>query len=619
MSKILLVGPPNAGKTTLYNLLTSSKEKTGNFHGVTATVASGDFTYKNKTFTICDLPGIYSLTPYSLEEKNAVRELKGDCECVICLIEAIYPLAGLRLINELKPLNKPIIAVITKSKLHNKRGGRFDLETFKTLSGVSAVKSEDLKGLKELILNAKFSNIKNFDTSELLSKIYTPSKRGKMDKILLNPLFCIFYSVALFSLVIFAVFSAVSPISKLSVALQNGFSKLSLIFSERLIEFGITDFVVTVCARALEATGALLGFIPQLVALNFFMLVVEDSGIAERYSFILGRYLKVLGLSGKSIFPLVSCLGCTALSCKLTNNAENKEVKNRTLNCMPFLPCSAKNAVLIFLCVKIFPHPEMVLIATYCFCVALLVLNAKICQRINPISVGEGIVELAPFAFPSLKKILKSSLDCLTSFIKKISFSVIAVGVIIGVLTSVTLDFNYTADLQSSMLCHFGKKIAVALKPIGLGDWKIVVSLISGLFAKETTLGTLEILYGDNFYLTTAQGVSFLVFFTLYPPCLVAISAIVEQNKKMGLLLAVKHLILGYIGALFAYIVLTKGVLFSIIMLSIIFGCVIFYEIIYSRRKRKTFTHCGKRGCGVFSLSQTSTQKGYKDKRQKNG
>ncbi len=616
MSRILLVGPPNAGKTTLFNALTNSREKTGNFHGVTATVATANYTYKGKIFCVSDLPGIYDLTPYSLEEKTAIEELKGEYDCILCVIEAVYPLAAITLLQQLKSTNKPIIAVITKCKLHKKRGGSFDTELFQRLSGVSAmeVDGNEVEPLKERLLNLERGKDFDFDCNRVLNMVYTPSKRGKADKLFLNPFFCVAFCLALFSLVIFSVFAKISPVYMCSQLLQKGFSSISLIVEEKLLILGVSEFVITVITRGLEAFGAVLGFIPQLVALNLFMMIIEESGIAERYSLHLGKYLRRLGLSGKSVFPLVSCLGCTAVSCKLSNTAESEDIKRRTISSMAYLPCSAKNAVLIFLCSRVFRQSVLVLILVYLICVALLVLNAIIIQRIKPVNECLKVYSLSPFTFPNMRKVIKGSIDSACLFFKKISLSVLLVGITIGILTSVTIDFNYTSNLQESILCALGKKIAVIFKPIGLGDWKLIVSLISGLFAKETTLGVIEILYGESFYLSSVQGVCFITFFALYPPCFVAISSM-QENAKIGVIVAIKHLVLGYIGAFFVNILLTKGVLFSIIFLGIIFGCLICYEIIYCKRKRKTFTRVGKGGRGLRSMSKTPSQKRYKNKR----
>ena len=152
MSEILLVGPPNAGKTTLFNALTSSREITGNFHGVTATVARAEYSYEGESFFVSDLPGIYGLSPYSLEEKASVLRLREGGECIVCVIEALYPLAGLRLLKELKPLNMPIIVAVTKNKMHKRRGGSFDFERLATLCGLSVIEvdSGDKKSLNEL-------------------------------------------------------------------------------------------------------------------------------------------------------------------------------------------------------------------------------------------------------------------------------------------------------------------------------------------------------------------------------------------------------------------------------------------------------------------------------------
>jgi ferrous iron transport protein B len=258
------------------------------------------------------------------------------------------------------------------------------------------------------------------------------------------------------------------------------------------------------------------------------------------------------------------------------------------------------------------------LVVIYSLCLVLTWLNAYIAQKVFPTNYSSSVCELAPFVLPSFKKALKFSLNSLTSFIKKIIVSVFLVGIGIGILSSITLKLDYTVDLQESILGFLGKKLAIVFKPIGLGDWRIVVSLLCGLLAKENTLGVLEILYQGNIGFGYKQALCFITYFALYPPCVMALGCVQSQRKGLGIYLVIKHLILGYIGALFVYIILTKGVLFSIIMLGIIFGCVAIYEIYYCKRQRKTFTHCRKGRCRVCSMPKATTQKGYKGQRQKN-
>ncbi len=622
MFKYILVGNPNSGKTTLFNALTQSAEKTGNFHGVTATLAKSGYKFKNSSYIVEDLPGIYSLQPYSLEERVSVNALKGgDYHCIICLIDALSPLGGLELVKNLKALNKSVVVGVTKLNLLRKRGGELNLQKLEKALGVqvlevNAKSSRSVKDFKNKISNLKKQDLNDFNSEKILKQIYLAPKRRKLEIALLNPALCFAVCLVIFSVIFFISFSQYSFISKLSRGLENGVENLVQLLSDKMLGLGVSEFVIAVIQKGLSGCGAVLGFLPRLVTLNFFMLLLEESGIACRYSIILSNRLKRGGLSGKSVFPLISSLGCTALSCKLCNASENQKIKERTLNCLPFVPCSAKNVVYLFLCSKIFSYPAIALILIYIFNLIALTVYAYFAERVNPSNSSPEIVEIAPLTTPDLKSVISSSLAVALSFFKKIILSVLMVSVTLSILTSLDGSFNFTTQLQNSLLARASKKISFLFAPIGLDKWEIVVALICGLFAKETTVGAITMLCGSSFSLPITSGVSLITFFTLYSPCLIALSAFNKEKAFLGVKIFIKQTVFGYIGALFVYNLLTKNFVFSIIILSLIIVGWLGYENRYSKRKRKTISHCRKARRGVFFTAKTFTQKRRKGKRQ---
>ncbi len=622
MCKYLLVGNPNSGKTTLFNALTASREKTGNFYGVTATTSKSGYKLENKRFEVIDLPGIYSLKPYSLEEQNAVKQIyQEEYDFIVCLIDALSPLGGLELVRELLPLNKRLIIGVTKLEGLTKRGGKLDLKRLEQVFGVEVVavnakSAGSVKAFKERLKNNNDKRINDFNSDKIVREVFFPPKRQSLDKALLNPLFCFVLCLIIFSAVFFIAFSPYSLVSLISKKIENGFEIICQALGERLINGGVSKFVTTVLQKGLNSCGAVLGFLPQLITLNFFMLLLEESGIASRYSILLAKLLKRGGLSGKSIFPLVSSLGCTSVSCRLCNSSENEKIKLRTLSCLPFVPCSAKNAVFLFLCSRLFPYPFVAIILIYSLHLGGLIIYSRLAERLNPTEKLKVVVELAPLVFPDLKSVLYSSLGVAISFFKKIFLSVLLVSITLAIFTSLDKGFNYTDEIQNSLLAIMGKKISIAFRPIGLEDWQIVVALLCGLFAKETTVGVISMLYGEAFTLGLASAVSLIVFFSAYPPCFIALSAFNQERRRLGFKIFIKHLLIGYIGALFTFNLLTKRLVFSIIILSLIIVGWLVYENRYCKYKRKIISNCGKRGCRIFSFTKALSQKGRKGKRK---
>lgn len=614
MFKLALVGQANSGKTTLFNALTNSKEKVGNFHGVTATISKSAYKLNNTTFEVADLPGIYSLVPRSLEEQTTTDYLiKGQYDYIICLIDGLCPLGALELILQLKKLNKPIIVGVTKLNLLKKRGGYLDLEVLEknigvTIVEVNAKSSKSVLNFKRYIENFKREKVINFSPEKTLRQAFTEPKPQRLEKLLLNPFWCMLICVVIFWLVFFLAFSHYSIVSIFSAKIEVGVEVLSQFLTEKLLTLGVTNFVASILQKTINSTGIVLAFLPKLLTLNFCMLILEESGVASRYSIILSNLLNKGGLNGKSVFPLISGLGCSAISCKLCNASQNEKVKGRTLACLPFVPCSAKSVVFLFLC-SLFTYPTLALICVYLFNILALVIYAWLAQRLNPIKSSPQVLELAPLAIPNIKSVVSSSVTLAISFFKKIILSVSLVSLTLAVLTCLDSGFNYTNQLDNSLLAQVGKVVSPIFKPIGF-SWEIVLALLCGLFAKETTIGTITMLYGNSLSISMASLISLIVFFSLYSPCFIALACFNKESKWLGVKIFVKHTLFGYIGALFVYNLLTKRLVFSIIMLCLIVVGWLVYEKFYCRYKRKIISPCGKARGGLCRATKTISQKG---------
>lgn len=579
MFEYYLTGNANSGKTTLYNALCKADEKTGNWHGVTAVVKKSGYMFDNEKFLVSDLPGIYSLNPVSLEEKNSVDAIKSVKEQLIVVVIDINSLqSGIKLCKDLLKEKLKFTVVLTKTQrkkmsLINKCERIFGIKCF----CVNAYDRKSVKAFKESVKNLPI-------VTEIKDEKIEQNNFKSIDKIFLN---------SFFNLVFFIVFSCVAlycSIGKYSLGsfLSDKLNSQTENFSVRAYAFlngRVTELVRKIIVKGvIEGIGSVLSFIPQIFILNFFISLYEESGFAERTSCCVGVSLSKLGLGVKCLFPLVSGLTCTGVSCELCNSCENEKIKKRTMDCLSFVPCSAKNATLIYLCKTFFAKPFIAIISLYVLQVFIIVFLAVALKLIYGVQRQPLIKELDCLRFPPVSFIFKRSFKAVGDFVKKVGIIITLISVSLTLFTAVNANFSFCENLSESLLAFVAKKISFVFYPLGIYDWRYSVGAICGFFAKEGVIGACSSLNLSRAGLSFASRFSYCVFISLYSPCFVALASFKkESNFAFSLKIFIRNTLIGYIGGFLCYKTLNKNYLSLIIFL---IAVIIITAVLYGIKKR---------------------------------
>lgn len=589
MFEYLLLGNPNSGKTSLYNALCDKNEKTGNWHGVTAVVKKSSYKYNGEEFCVSDLPGIYSLKASSLEEKNSVKRLNEvNEEKIIVLIDACHIEGGVKLCKELIEKGFKFSVVLSKSRLNDRKTVKLCEEIFGVnVFVVNAYDGKNVKRFKESVKNLKeVTKIKEVD--------FFQNNFCKADKYLLNP----FINLAIF--IVFSLCCLYCCVGNYSLGkFCSDFFKLQ---SDRFCGYcgsflkrkKLSGFLIKVICGGIHGVSDVLAFIPQIVILNCFLYVYEESGFAERTASVMFPVLNRSGLGCKSLFPLISGFTCTALSCELCNSCENEKAKIKTLKELSIIPCSAKSTVIIFLCKTFFKNSFLAVTLLFLLQTAVAV-ALIIWFTVTNDEKEYFIKELDKLRFPKIKLVLKKSFNSACDFVKKTTVIIALISVALSVFVGVSVNFTVCDNISESLLGFIAKKISFVFYPLGIRDWRYVVSVLCGLFAKEGVIGAVSALSVSGAGLSFASRCAFCVFFAGFPPCFVAINSFKkEEGFLFSFKIFLKNIIFGYIGGFLTYKTLNGDYLFLIIF--VIFVMIITkvgYDIKKhnSKKERKSFSN----------------------------
>lgn len=541
MCEVALIGRPNAGKTTIFNGLTGLNARTGNWHGVTVDEKKGKI--KNSKITICDLPGIYSLNAFSPEEKVSEKYISENPNTLfLSVVPATDFLQGIK--TTLALLNKGVktALVLTFYDEFIKSGGKLNINKLAAMLAIPVIAVNgndtfDVKRLKKFALNAinntyahTFS-VKN--TAYDFTSVFSPSllKGNFLDKILLNKYLCPFCFLIIISVTFYVAFGEYS----LGVLLQNAAAAamnfLTLSIENFLYSTGVTKPVIKFVSEGLIGGAfSVISFIPQLAVLYLFLTLFEESGIMARIAFMFDDVFEKIGLNGRAVFSMFIGFGCTAIAELSTKALDNKSLQKKTALALPFVSCSAKLPVYLVLVNTFFAKGKVVLLLfVYLSGVLLAALTAWILNKFAFKSPQTFIMELPPLRLVGIKKLSKTLLYYLKQFIIKVGSVIAAVVIALWFLKSFSPSLNYVGEnISASILCEIGKLLKYLFYPMGVTDWRISVSAISGIFAKEAIVGTLELLCpeGIRSLLTPAQALAFLCFCATYTPCLSALATI---------------------------------------------------------------------------------------------
>ncbi|MDD7679113.1 MAG: ferrous iron transport protein B [Stecheria intestinalis] len=632
-----LAGNQNSGKTTLFNQLTGSNQHVGNFPGVTVDRKSGVIRgYPNTEVT--DLPGIYSLSPYTSEEIVSRQFILNEKpKAIINIVDATAIERNLYLTMQLLELDVPVVVAVNMMDEMRGNGGSIRINEMERLLGVpvvpiSAAKNE---GIEELVRHAvhiakyqekplvqDFCDVNDhhgavhramhgimdliedhaaragiplrFAASKLIEGDHLvidalqleenekemvehivkqmEEERGldrsaaiadmrfsfirklcaktvvkpreskehqrseKIDRILTGRYTAIPAFIVIMGLVFYLTFNVIG------LALQNlvaaGVSALTSVTDQALTAAQVNPALHSLIIDGIfNGVGAVLAFIPIIVVLFFFLSILEDSGYMARIAFVMDKPLRKIGLSGRSIVPMLVGFGCTVPAVMSSRTLPSDRDRKMTILLTPFMSCSTKITIYTYFTNVFFPHTGwLVMILLYVIGILIGILTAVIMKKTA--FRGEAVpfvMELPNYRMPSPKNVGQLLWEKAEDFLQRAFTVIFAATIVVWFLRSFDLHFNLVTDSSASMLASAAGFIAPIFKPLGFGDWRISTALITGFMAKESVVATLQVLIGNTAelmqILTPLSCISLLVFCLLYTPCIAAIAAV---RRELG-------------------------------------------------------------------------------------
>ena len=652
-----LAGNQNCGKTTLFNQLTGSSQHVGNFPGVTVDRKDGVIRGHANTL-VTDLPGIYSMSPYSSEEL-VTREflLRDQPRGIINIVDATNIERNLYLTMQLMELGMPMVLALNMMDEVRENGGSIRVNEMEAMLGIPVVPISASKneGIGELIDHAlhvaqyqerpgrqdfcdaqdeggavhrclhslmhliedhaeqagipvRFAASKLAEGDQLIMDqlqlsqneretiehiiVQMEQERGldraaaiadmrfsfikricadtvvrpresreharsvAIDRVLTGKYTAIPAFIAIMGLVFYLTFNVVGVV--LSDWLEALISLLTEAVDGLMVSAGIHPVVHSlVIDGVFGGVGSVLSFLPFIVVLFFFLSMLEDSGYMARVAFVMDKLLRKIGLSGRSIVPMLVGFGCTVPGVMATRTLPSERDRKMTILLTPFMSCSAKLPIYAFFSAVFFPnHIALVMIGLYVLGILCAILAALALRR--TLFAGEPVpfvMELPNYRMPGAKNVCQLLWEKAKDFLQR-AFTVIFVAtILIWFLQTFDLHLKVVSDSHDSMLASISGWLAPVFAPLGFGDWRVVTSLISGFMAKESVVSSLSLLYGSadvlHASLTPVSAASLLVFSLLYTPCVAAVSSIKrELGGKWAVGVALGQCVLAWIAAL---------------------------------------------------------------------
>lgn len=628
-----LVGNQNCGKTTLFNQLTGSNQHVGNFPGVTVDRKDGPIKGHPNT-VVTDLPGIYSMSPYTSEEILSRNFVLGEKpKAIINIVDATNVERNLYLSMQLLEMGIPMVIALNMMDEVTNNDGAIDINGMEAMLGVpvvpiSAAKNE---GVRELVDHAihvaqyqekprqqdfcskddhggaihraihavesviedhaeragipvRFSATKVIEGDSLILEqlkldeneldmighiVEQMEKEGgmdrsaaiadmrydfieyvcertvrkpvqskerlrseKLDRILTGKWTAIPCFIAIMGLVFYLTFNVIGLF--LQELLESGITALTAAVDQYLAAAGANPLLHSLVIDGIfGGVGSVLSFLPIVVTLFFFLSIMEDSGYVARVAFFMDKLLRKIGLSGRSIVPMLIGFGCTVPAVMATRTLPSKRDRKMTILMTPFMSCSAKLPIYAFFVSAFFPGKGgWIMTGLYLLGILVGILAALLFKR--TIFKGEAVpfvMELPNYRMPGAKNVGQLLWEKAKDFLSK-AFSVILIAtVVVWFLQSFDASMTMVTDSSDSLMATVSGWIAPVLAPLGLDDWRIVTSLISGFMAKESVVSTMEILFGGGIRgaLSTLSAATMLVFSLLYTPCVASIASIKRE------------------------------------------------------------------------------------------
>ena len=592
--RIALTGNPNSGKTTMYNALTGRSEHVGNWSGVTVDRKESPIKKKYdkgaKRLIAVDLPGAYSMSPFTSEESITSGYVKNENpDVIINIVDATNLSRSLFFTTQLLELGIPMVVALNKSDINAKKDIKIDVDALSKKLGCPVVKtvstSNSDKGLEEVVKTAvsvagkgqkapyqqgdidvtdkeavaaadrrRFEFVKKIVDSVETRKVHTnvKNKQDKIDDILTNR----WLGIPIFAVIMFAVFdisqSTVGPfIADFLVGWIETFQEWAASFVS-----GASPFVQALLVDGIiGGVGAVVGFLPLVMVMYFLIALLEDCGYMARVSVVLDPIFKRVGLSGKSVIPMVIGTGCAIPGIMACRTIRNERERRATAMLTPFMPCGAKLPVIALFAGVFFADATWVGTLMYFVGILLIFLGALLVKRITGYKYRKSffIIELPEYKIPSLKRAFLSMAERGKAYIIKAGTIILVCNTVVQLMQS----FNWQLQLveegmeHTSILASIASPIAVLLIPLGFGVWQMAAAAVTGFIAKENVVGTLAVVYGITSFIDTEElvlmggatevaavmGITKVaalacLMFNLYtPPCFAALGAMNAEMK----------------------------------------------------------------------------------------
>ncbi|MBL4829084.1 MAG: ferrous iron transport protein B [Aliivibrio sp.] len=648
--KIALAGNPNSGKTTLFNAITGNVERVGNWGGVTISKKEGliksTISHSDSEIIAVDLPGAYSMSPFTSEEtitRNFVKNEKPDV--ILNIVDSTNLSRSLFFTTQLLELGIPVIIALNKSDLNKKKKTKIDIHQLSESLGCPVIETTATQnsdnGLSKLIEQAieikdqsqsapfnvhdvelkdaasvqaldteRFEFVKNLvqKIEERQVKSSLQTNQDKVDSVLAHK----WFGLPIFAMVMWSVFSLsqthIGPI--LADVLVGWIDEFYAIVASLLGEDVSPLLSALLLDGIIGGVGAVIGFLPLIMVLFFLLALLEDSGYMARVAVIMDRFFKKVGLSGKSIIPMVIGTGCAIPGIMATRTIKNERQRRTTAMLTPFMPCGAKLPVIALFAGVFFQDAAWVGTTMYFAGIALIIFGALLVVRIT----GEKntraffILELPEYRFPSISLAVISTLSRAKAFIIKAGTIILLCNAAVQIMQTFDWQFQVVAEgaEHTSILAGIASPFAFVLIPLGFGAWQLAAAAITGFIAKENVVGTLAVVYGITNFIDTEElalisgssdvanimglssvaAFSYLIFNLFTPPCFAAIGAMnAELEDKKWLLGGVAFQFgIGYVAAFIAYQVgtyITTGVLGQGFIYGLIVSLTLFGILMY--------------------------------------
>lgn len=652
-----LVGNQNCGKTTLFNQLTGSKQHVGNFPGVTVDRKDGVIRGYNNTL-ITDLPGIYSMSPYSSEE-IVTREfvIREKPKGIINIVDATNIERNLYLTMQLLELGIPMVVALNMMDELLINDGSVLVNEMEEALGVPVIPISAAKGegIEELVRHAvhvakyqerpqeidfckkdeglhrgihavmhliedhaqqaeipiRFAASKMMEGDDQLAeqlKLTENEKRllediakqteeetgmdrsaavaqmrfdyietvcsktvikpkesrerirsRRIDRLLTGKYTGIPAFVAIMGLVFWLTFNVIGAF--LQGLLESGIESLTALADQAMAAANVSSVIRSLVIDGIfNGVGGVLSFLPIIVTLFFFLSLLEDSGYMARVAFIMDKLLRKLGLSGRSIVPMLIGFGCTVPGVMASRTLPSERDRKMTILLTPFMSCTAKLPIYAFFTAAFFPkHGALVMIGLYVFGIVMGILMALIFKKTA--FKGEAVpfvMELPNYRMPGAKNVLHLLWDKAKDFLQRAFTVIFLATIVIWFLQNFDTGLNMVSDSHDSMLALAAGVLAPVFIPVGFGDWRIVTALISGFMAKESVVSSLTVLFGSTAALqsslTLAGAGALLVFCLLYTPCVAAIASVKrELGGKWAVAMVVGQCVIAWIASFAVY------------------------------------------------------------------